>query len=178
MSFLYLYCRLPYQSLHILLQCHCPLNLQHSHFYLDFYSLLYFNATASHHLMSSYRAYDMSIITHLHWPPPWISTSTFDFTISLTHHNCTYVVILSIAWICLIQSSPTLLLYAACSTLVLLIHSALLKPIHYYCSSSIVSTLIRLLYSVPPYFSPLSFTLLYYHPIFSTPSYLSAISPI
>ena len=92
------------------------------------------------------------------------STSEFAFTISLTHHHCTSVIVISILWVCLLWYAPIWLFYAACSTLLFLILSDFINLIHYYWSSPILIILIWLQYSVTPRFSPLSFTLIrYYH---------------
>ena len=49
-----------------------------------------FTATASHYLLFLYHAYsaDVSIITYLHHPPSFISTTALYFTLYLTHQNC------------------------------------------------------------------------------------------
>ena len=67
-------------------------------FALFFYFTVYFNAAASRRLISSYRTSSstISIIPYIYGPPPCISTAAFDFTISLTHHYCNSVVIISI----------------------------------------------------------------------------------
>ena len=98
-----------------------------------------------HHLMSSYCTAAISIIAYLHRTPPCICTDTFYFTISIIHHNCTSVVILSIVRIWLLRSAPLFLFCTACSTLLLLLRPDILNLIHSYWSSSILYTLIWLL---------------------------------
>ena len=119
-----------------------------------------------------------SLVYYPHYPaspPPPLSSSWASTELLITSSSG---VPCPIVWICLLQSSPLFLLYTAWSNLLLSLWYALLNLIHSYCSSSILSTPIWLLYSVSHYFPPFSFTLIHYHTIFSLPSSLSFPSPI